>query len=126
MKIFYVTMAMFAAVVAVTITHINIVNSFQESGVIILQRLDSAVEQEDFTEALSQLNNFETLYRSRRRWFSVILDTNDLDEIEVHIARMRRFLTLRAIPDFYGEFVKLYEIVNALPYRESVHLEVLF
>ena len=126
MKVFYFSLAMFAVVVTVTIVHMNIVNSFQREGIAVLQNLDNAVRAEDFDTALSKLDNFENLYQSRRRWFSVILDTADLDKIEVHIAKMRKFLELRAITEFYREFVELYETVNSLPYKEGVHLEVLF
>ena len=126
MKIFFVTLAMFATVVAVTIIHISIVNSFRNDGVIILQKLESAVEAEDFDTAQIELDNFNNLYQSRRRWFSIILDTADLDRIEVHMAKIRKFLELGEIPLFYGEFIALYEMINALPYNEGVHLEVLF
>ena len=126
MKVFYATIVLFAAVVAVTIIHINTVNSFRSEGIIILRNLDNAVSNEDFEAATDELDNFENVYQSRRRWFSVILDTADLDKIEIHIAKMRRFLELREIASFYGEFVELYEIVNTLPYREGIHLEVLF
>ena len=126
MKTFYITMVMFAAVVTVTVVHISIVNSFQRNGIVILQRLDSAVESEDFDTAMVELESFNNLYQSRRRWFSVILDTADLDKKEVHLAKMRRFLEMRAIAEFYGEFVDLYETVNTLPYREGVGFEVLF
>ncbi|MCL2838350.1 MAG: DUF4363 family protein [Oscillospiraceae bacterium] len=126
MKVFFITMALFAAVITVTIVHINIVNSFQSSGIEILRSLDTAVTAENFEQASSELDNFETLYQSRRRWFSVILDTADLDKIEAHIAKMRRFLQLGAITEFYGEFIELYEIIDSLPYAEGIHLEVLF
>ena len=126
MRVFYFTLVLFAAVVTVTIFHISTVTSFQREGIVVLQNLDNAVRAEEFTTASNVLNNFETLYRSRRRWFSIILDTADLDKIEVHIARMRKFLELEAITEFYSEFVELYETVNTLPYREGVHFEVLF
>jgi len=126
MKVFYITMALFVAVITVTVVHINIVNSFQSSGIEILRSLDIAVMAEDFITAEDELDNFETLYQSRRRWFSVILDTADLDKIEAHIAKMRRFLQLAAITEFYGEFVELYEIIDSLPYAEGIHPEVLF
>ena len=126
MKVFFVTMALLAMVIVVTIVHINIVNSFQSSGIEILRNLDNAVAIEDFDKAVVELDNFENLYQSRRKWFSVILDTADLDKIEVHLAKMRRFLKLGAITEFYGEFVELYEIIDSLPYTEGLHLEVLF
>jgi len=126
MKVFYVTMAMFAAVVTITVVHINLVNSFSISGTEILARLDSAVEREDFAAANEEIYNFENLYQSRRGWFSVILDTHDLDKIELHIAKMRQFLELSAITEFYGEFVELRSTVNSLPHNEGVGFGTLF
>jgi len=126
MKVFWVTIGLFAAIVAVVVIHISVVSSFRAEGVEILRNLESAVEREDFTTAFAELDNFERLYQSHRRWFSVILDTADLDAIETHIAKMRRFLELGAIVEFHGEFVALYLTIDTLPYREGVHLEVLF
>ena len=126
MKIFYFTMALFAAVIAVTIIHISLVSSFQENGVAILQRVDNAVQSQNFDSALDEINNFDKLFQSRRRWFSLILDTADVDKIEVHISRMKKFIELRAIPQFYNDFIELYESVKSLPYREGIHFEVLF
>jgi len=126
MKVFWVTIGLFAAVIAVVMIHISIVNSFRAESVEILRKLESAVEREDFTAANTEIDNFERLYQSRRRWFSVIFDTADLDAIETHIAKIRRFLELGAIVEFHGEFIALYLTIDTLPYREGVHLEVLF
>jgi len=128
MKSFYIAMLLLLVVITVTAIHISTVNSFQEDGIFILQRLDNAVLQEDFKTAKFELDNFDEFYQAKRRWFSLFLDTADLEQKELHIARIRRFLELgtNALPEFHAEFVQLYDTINALPYREGIHFEVLF
>lgn len=126
MKSFYIAMLLLCVVIAVTFIHISTVNSFQNGGVVILQNLDNAVLREDFTAAIEELNRFDEFYRQHRRWFSLFLDTADLEKKEIQIERMRRFLKFEAVTDFYSEFVELYDTVNTLPYREGIHFEVLF
>jgi len=126
MKSFYIAMLLLLVVVAVTVIHISTVNSFQSEGSVILQNLDAAVSREDFTSAKIELDKFENFYRQYRRWFALFLDTADLEMKELHVARMRQFLIFEAKQEFYNEFIGLREIINALPYREGVHFEVLF
>jgi len=126
MKSFYIAISLLAIVITVTFVHISRVNSFQTNGIVILQRLDYAVSQENFSEAIENLDQFYEFYQGYRQWFSLFLDTADLEKKEVHITRMRRFLEFEAKTEFYNEFVELYDIVNTLPYREGIHFEILF
>ena len=126
MKDFYFSLVTLLVIIIITTVHIGAVTQFKTQAIYILKQMDNNVENDKLSDAIDNIDQLSKLLSLYKTWFSITLDTDDLSKPEISIAKMRRFLELQEIADFYADYTDLYYTIDTLPFLEGVRFHVIF
>lgn len=103
----------------------SLANSAQELGK-ELEDIMQLAEQERWEIAQQQMDSFKKKWDERAKWWPVILDHQEIDNIEFALARTEQFLQSKNIDLSLGHLAELKLMIEHIPQKEAVTIENIF
>ncbi len=83
-------------------------------------RVEKAVAGEDWAEARREMDRAQKMWTGYKGWWTMVIDHQEIDNIDMTMARMNRYIGMRDKTMAFGELAVLKQILCHIPEKEKV------
>ncbi|MDD3880368.1 MAG: DUF4363 family protein [Syntrophomonas sp.] len=88
-----------------------------------IERVSQEIKQEQWEAAHKQHRQLEKTWQEKARWWPVVLDHQEIDNIEFSLAKVKEYVASRDLPLALGQLSELKLMIEHIPRKEAVNLE---
>ena len=88
-----------------------------------IERVSQEIKQEQWEAAQKQNQQLERTWQEKARWWPIILDHQEIDNIEFSLAKIKEYVASRDLPLALGQLSELKLMIEHIPRKEAVNLE---
>ncbi len=88
-----------------------------------IERVSQEIKQEQWEAAQKQNQHLEKTWQEKARWWPIILDHQEIDNIEFSLAKIKEYVASRDLPLALGQLSELKLMIEHIPRKEAVNLE---
>ncbi len=100
--------------------------SLQETSLVLsrqIERVSQEIRQEEWETAQKHSHALEKSLDEKTRWWPIILDHQEIDNIEFSLAKVKEYVANRDLPLALGQLSELKLMIEHIPRKEAVNLE---
>ena len=86
-------------------------------------QIEQAVKQNNWSDAVKQVSLAKKSWSTRKSWWAVIIDHQEIDNIEVAFSRIESYIDAKNTGLSLGELALLKQSIEHIPKKEAVSLE---
>ena len=91
-----------------------------------IERVSQEIKQEQWEAAQKQNQHLEKTWQEKARWWPIILDHQEIDNIEFSMAKTREYIKTENASLSWGQLSELKLMIGHIPEKESINLKNLF
>ena len=88
-----------------------------------IDQVSRAIQQEDWATAVSQTAQLEKTWEQEARWWPVVLDHQEMDNIEFSLAKVKEYVPGQNPALALGQLSEVRLMVEHIPEKEAITLE---
>jgi len=88
-----------------------------------IEQVMGEIEGEHWDKALQQTGQLEKDWQDNARWWPVILDHQEIDNIEFSLAKVKQYVATRNAPLAQGQLSELNLMLVHIPKKEAINLQ---
>ncbi|HBK53391.1 DUF4363 family protein [Syntrophomonas wolfei] len=88
-----------------------------------IERVSQEIKQEQWEAAHKQNRQLERTWQEKARWWPIILDHQEIDNIEFSLAKIKEYVASHDLPLALGQLSELKLMIEHIPRKEAVNLE---
>ena len=88
-----------------------------------IERVSQEIKQEQWEASQKQNQQLERTWQEKARWWPIILDHQEIDNIEFSLAKVKEYVASRNLPLALGQLSELKLMIEHIPRKEAVNLE---
>ena len=85
--------------------------------------IEQAVKQNNWANANEQISLAEKSWSKKKKWWAVIIDHQEIDQIEITFTRIRSYIETKNIELSLAELAILRHSIKHIPQKEAVSIE---
>ncbi|OPX87150.1 MAG: hypothetical protein A4E53_02610 [Pelotomaculum sp. PtaB.Bin104] len=126
MRLLLTLLAIFAAVVALgfwTNQQLEV-----SAGELLqnIEQIEEDLESNQWDQAYAQTAELEKSWEKEAKWWPVVLDHQEIDNIEFSMAKAREYVAKKDTALTWGQLTELKLMINHIPEKEAVRLKNIF
>ena len=101
-------------------------HELKNSSLVLTQQMDlvsARIEEDDWPMAVTETEKLEKKWKSEAKWWPVILEHQEMDNIEFAMARFKEYVAASDSPLATGQLSEIRLMVEHIPRKEKINLE---
>lgn len=103
------------------------INSNLEASTINLTKqievVNNEIKQDKWENALAEIGKLEKEWGKQAKWWPILLDHQEIDNIEFSLAKIKEYIINKSKPLALGQLSELKLMLNHIPEKEKVNLK---
>ncbi len=102
------------------------INSLTETTKDITRNFNNiyqAIDNQEWEAAETQITKAEQLWNKHKKWWTVVIDHQEIDNIGVSFAKLGEYIKSRDKALSSGEFIVLKQFLEHIPEKETINLK---
>ena len=116
----------FAIIIATGIWTNHTLKKSTEEFLGSIGEIEQSLENNHWEAARERFREMEKSWEKKSKWWQVILDHQEMDNIEFSMARTGAYLEKENIPLTWGQLSELRLIIRHIPEREAFNIQNIF
>ncbi|ACV62651.1 hypothetical protein Dtox_1798 [Desulfofarcimen acetoxidans DSM 771] len=85
--------------------------------------IEQAIKQNNWSKAREQVDSTKKEWEKNKTWWAVVIDHQEIDKIEIALARIKSYIEVKNTGLSLGELAMLRQSVEHIPIKEAVSIE---
>lgn len=123
MRLLSVLLIIFAAVVALGFWTNHRLQASAGELMRNIEQIEQRLESNQWDEAYAQTDELEKTWENKAKWWPIVLDHQEIDNIEFSMARVKEYIAMKNAALSWGQLAELKLMVNHIPEKEGIRLK---
>ncbi|MDD4169359.1 MAG: DUF4363 family protein [Desulfotomaculaceae bacterium] len=116
-------LSLFAAVVALGLWTNHLLQSSADEIIQHIEQIEDVLEKNQWDYASEQVAELEKVWKQKAKWWPIILDHQEIDNIEFSTARFKEYIAKKDAALSWGQLTELKMMIEHIPEKEAITLE---
>ena len=125
MKRIIIALVSLCVITSLSVFHAVKINNLNQNIKEPMIKIEAAFREENWDTINYELDKINSIWQDVRPWSCLTIPTKQIDEIDVALERSIGYASIKAAPDFIGEFKTVCMKFDHLPKQEGLNLEEL-
>jgi len=126
MKIYIAVIAVLLVVLAFGIYTVNSLESDTQQMMTGFGSLEKDIAAGNWSTASKGMDQVQEKWSTHKGWWAIVIDHQEIDNIDMSIARMTKYIELKDRPMASGEASVLKQLLEHIPEKEKINLKNVF
>lgn len=126
MRIYVAVVIVLLLALSVSLITLDKLDSTTDDLVAGFDGLETAIAGDNWEDAGAGIERVEILWHKHKGWWAMVIDHQEIDNIDMALARIKQYIKVRDRAMASGELAVLKQMLEHIPEKEKVNLKNIF
>ncbi len=123
MRLLVILIALFAAIITAGFWTNHLLEASTAGLLENMDKIGVEIKKENWENAYRQTIDLEKVWDEKARWWPMVLDHQEMDNIEFALARFKEYVDTRDLSLSRGQLAELRLMIKHIPEKESIRIK---